>query len=58
LISARDSRLGVPQARIGEVIGISDNTLRKHYRRELTCGMTEANTAVARNLCLEAYRRP
>jgi hypothetical protein len=41
---------GVPQARIGEVIGISDNTLRKHYRRELTCGMTEANTAVARNL--------
>ena len=44
---------GIPEAEIGEVIGIDPKTLRKHYRAELRQGHTKANAKVAENL----YRR-
>ena len=44
---------GIPEAEIGEVLGIDPKTLRKHYRPELWQGHTKANAKVAENL----YRR-
>ena len=44
---------GIPEAEIGEVVGIDAKTLRKHYRQELRQGHTKANAKVAENL----YRR-
>lgn len=41
---------GIPQERIGEVVGCSHVTLRKHYRRELDLAATEANAKVAETL--------
>ena len=41
---------GIPEADISRVIGISENTLRKHYAGELSSGHVRANAAVAQNL--------
>lgn len=37
---------GIPQADIANLIECDTKTLRKHYRRELDIGATEANTRV------------
>lgn len=43
------SALGMPQDQIGQMLGLrSPKTLRKHFRRELSSGMAEANAVVAR----------
>ncbi|HEY2773205.1 MAG TPA: hypothetical protein VGK20_04030 [Candidatus Binatia bacterium] len=44
------SGLGLPQAQVGLLIGVSEKTLRLHYREELDRGMAVANAAVARSL--------
>ena len=44
------SAIGTPQATIGRLIGISDHTIREHYRDELDLGMARANISVGRNL--------
>ena len=44
------SAIGTPQATIGRLIGISEHTLREHYRDELDLGMARANISVGRNL--------
>ena len=41
---------GMTQVQIARVIGIHDETLRIHYRRELDLGMVEANAKVAEAL--------
>jgi hypothetical protein len=46
---ARMSRLGIPQAHVAIVFGISCKTLRKHFRKELTEAI-EANLKVAKTL--------
>ncbi len=38
---------GIPQMEIANVVGISDRTLRKHFREELDKAATEANAKVA-----------
>jgi hypothetical protein len=40
------SALGIPQADIARVIGICEETLRKHYREELDNATTKANTQI------------
>lgn len=45
---------GVQQAEIARVMEIDPKTLRKHYRRELDCGQTEANAKVAESLFKKA----
>jgi hypothetical protein len=45
---------GVPEAEIGEVIGVDPKTLRKHYRPELRQGHTKANAKVAESLYRKA----
>lgn len=45
---------GIPQMQISQVIGISDETLRKYYRRELDLGAIKANAAVAEALFQQA----
>jgi hypothetical protein len=45
---------GIPQMQIALSIGISDETLRKHYRRELDLGVIEANAKVAETLFRQA----
>jgi hypothetical protein len=44
------SGVGVPQMHVALFIGISDETLRKHYRRELDLGAITANAKVAEAL--------
>jgi hypothetical protein len=44
---------GIPEADIGDMVGVDPKTLRKHYRLELKHGHTKANARVAENL----YRR-
>src|SRR5215204_954548 len=44
------SGLGIPENEICLVIGVSENTLRKHYRAQLDVGHVKANMKVARNL--------
>lgn len=44
------SGLGITQAQIGLVVGVSDQTLRKHYREQLDRGSAVANTKVLSNL--------
>jgi hypothetical protein len=39
--------VGIPSDLIGQVIGVSGKTLRKHYRHELDLAVTKANTEVA-----------
>ena len=41
---------GIPQDAIGRQIGVSENTLRKHYERELDMGLHEANAKMAQTL--------
>jgi hypothetical protein len=48
------SGLGVPQMHVALLIGISDETLRKYYRRELDRGLIEANAKVAEALFRQA----
>ena len=42
--------LGISHDSIAELIGIAPKTLRKHFRRELSRGVTEANAQVAKAL--------
>ena len=42
--------MGIQQVNIGKIIGVSDETLRKHFRDELDTGTDMANMAVASNL--------
>ena len=44
------ARVGIKQARIAECIGVSEKTLRKHFRYELDNASAEANTEVANKL--------
>jgi hypothetical protein len=44
------SSYGIPQEQIATMLRLDAKTLRKHYRRELDVGMTEANTEVAKSL--------
>ena len=46
--------VGTPQEQIASVIGISKNTLLKHYRKELDTAMTMANAKVAQSLFQQA----
>lgn len=48
------SGFGIPEHQIARYLEISDNTLRKHYRRELDMGMIEANAKVAESLFKKA----
>lgn len=41
---------GLPQDRIARIIGLSEPTLRKHYREELDLGTDKANLLVAQSL--------
>lgn len=41
---------GIPQAEIARSIGISEPTLRKHYRDEIDTAATKANARVAQTL--------
>ena len=45
---------GIPQMQIAPLVGISDETLRKYYRRELDRGLIEANAKVAEALFKQA----
>jgi hypothetical protein len=38
---------GIPQQAIAKVVGISEPTLRKHFEREISDGVTIANSKVA-----------
>jgi hypothetical protein len=42
--------IGVQQDQIARMVGVSEKTLRRAYRRELAQGLVEANTQVARRL--------
>lgn len=48
--------VGTPQVAIGRVIGVSLNTLTKHYRDELDLGLVHANAVVASTLFAAAKR--
>src|SRR3954470_4786695 len=45
---------GTPQMQIAPMVGISDETLRKYYRRELDPGLIEANPQVRQALFRQA----
>lgn len=45
---------GAPESHIASRVGITEKTLRKHYRRELDEGLREANTLVAQSLFKKA----
>jgi hypothetical protein len=45
---------GIPQMQIAPLVRISDETLRKYYRRELDLGSIEANAKVAEALFRQA----
>lgn len=50
------SSYGIPQADISLVVGICENTLRKHYEYELATAAAKANSQVAQRLykkCIE-----
>ena len=46
--------VGTPQDQIALIIGISKNTLIKHYRKELNTAMVMANAQVAQSLYQQA----
>ena len=46
--------VGTPQDQIAIVVGITKNTLLKHYRKELDVAMTMANAKVAQSLFQQA----
>lgn len=59
--SARDraqvkmlAAMGIPQADIARVVGVSQRTLTKHYKAELETGGIEANAKVAQSLFKQA----
>lgn len=41
---------GIPQAKIANVLGVHEETLRIHYRHELDTAEAEANAQVAQSL--------
>lgn len=41
---------GVPQKAIAQILGISEDTLRRHHREEFDLGKINANLAVSKNL--------
>ena len=45
---------GVPQDRIGEIVGVTKPTLRKYYREELDHGSDKANAKIASTLYQQA----
>lgn len=45
---------GFPHEEIADTLGISDETLRKHYREELDHGMTKANARVVQTAFQQA----
>lgn len=45
---------GIPQKTISQYLGMSDNTLRKHYQKELDEGMAKAHLAVAKFIFMGA----
>ena len=45
---------GIPQLDIARVVGIDDDTLRKHFREEIDTGAARANTRVAQYLFEQA----
>jgi hypothetical protein len=55
-VAERAASLGFTEPQIGTLIGVSDRTLRKHYRRELATGHLKANYEVGKRLfqkCIE-----
>lgn len=44
------SGFGIPQGEIAQHLGITEPTLRKHYREDLDAGMTTANVQVIKSL--------
>ena len=48
------SGLGIPQAQICTLIGVSKPLLHKYYREELDTGMAEANSKIAGSLFNQA----
>lgn len=48
------SGLGVPQEDICTMIGITEPTLRKHYRTEIDLGFAQANAKIAGSLFKQA----
>ncbi len=48
--------LGLPHDQIGALIGISDVTLRKYYRRELDIGKAKASASIAKSLYNKAMK--
>ena len=46
--------VGIPQEDIAKIIGITKNTLIKHYRKELDTAMTMANASIAQTLFKQA----
>lgn len=44
------SGLGLPHEQIASLIGISDKTLRKHYKEELAVGKAKASAQIAKSL--------
>lgn len=45
---------GIPQYMIANIIGIDDDTLKKHYKRELECSEPEAVERVASTVVMQA----
>jgi len=45
---------GIPQVDIARVVGINEDTLRKHFRQEIDTGAARANTKVAQYLFEQA----
>lgn len=45
---------GIPEAEICKMVGITENTLRKHYREEIDTGTAKANAKVAQSLYKKA----
>lgn len=48
------SSYGVPQKEIAAVFGITDETLAKHYRKELDTACAKANSMIAQRLYKKA----
>ncbi len=46
--------VGTPHQQIGKLLGVSVNTLKKHYREELDLGLARANAVVASTLFSQA----
>jgi hypothetical protein len=42
--------LGLTQEQIGKILGVSEDTLQRHYADEITNGVAKANAQVAQNL--------